>query len=74
MKHSPFDAIISALDAENLALGTATLVLGAAISMLVQIFPQYQSGVSYNCGVGITRQMCNRVTNNGDMGTFSRPG
>ena len=24
-------------------------------------------------GVGVTSQMCNRVTNHGDMGTFSRP-
>ena len=30
-------------------------------------------GVSGDCGVGITLQMCNRVTNHGDMGTFSRP-
>ena len=26
-----------------------------------------------DCGVGITPQMCNRVTNDGDMGTFSKP-
>ena len=26
-----------------------------------------------NCSVGVTPQMCNRVTNRGDMGTFSRP-
>ena len=25
-----------------------------------------------DCGVGITPQMCNRVTNHGDMGTFSK--
>ena len=25
-----------------------------------------------NCGVGITPQMCNRVTNHGDMSTFSK--
>ena len=25
------------------------------------------------CGVGVTLQMCNRVTNHGDMGTFYRP-
>ena len=31
------------------------------------------SGDIGNCGVGITLQMCNRVTNHGDMGTFSRP-
>ena len=33
-------------------------------------------GVSSNigdCGVGITPQMCNRVTNHGDMSTFSNP-
>ena len=29
--------------------------------------------VSGDCGVGITQQMCNRVTNHGDMGTFSKP-
>ena len=32
---------------------------------------------SYRCGVygdvGVTPQMCNRVTNHGDMGIFSRP-
>ena len=27
----------------------------------------------WDCGVGITPQMCNRVTNHGDMGTFSKP-
>ena len=27
-----------------------------------------------DCGVGITPQMCNRVTNHGDMSTFSKPG
>ena len=27
-----------------------------------------------DCGVGITLQMCNRVTNHGGMGTFSKPG
>ena len=30
--------------------------------------------VSGDCGVGITPQMCNRVTNHGDMGTFSKEG
>ena len=30
-------------------------------------------GVSGDCGVGITPQMCNRVTNHGDMSTFSKP-
>ena len=27
-----------------------------------------------DCGVGVTPQMCNRDTNHGDMGTFSKPG
>ena len=31
-------------------------------------------GVIGDCGVGITPQMCNRVTNLGDMSTFSKPG
>ena len=31
------------------------------------------SGDISDCGVGITPQMCNRVTNHGDMGTFYRP-
>ena len=26
-----------------------------------------------DCGVGITPQMCNRVTNHGDISTFSKP-
>ena len=26
-----------------------------------------------DCGVGITPQMCNRVTNHGDVSTFSKP-
>ena len=30
-------------------------------------------GVTGDCGVGVTPQMCNRVTNHGDMGTFSKP-
>ena len=34
----------------------------------------YRRGVSGDCGVGITPQMCNRVTNHGDMSTFSTPG
>ena len=31
------------------------------------------SGDIGNCRVGITPQMCNRVTNHGDMSTFSKP-
>ena len=30
-------------------------------------------GVIGDCGVGTTPQMCNRVTNHGDMSTFSKP-
>ena len=40
-------------------------------------YRRYRRGVFGNigdCGVGITPQMCNRVTNHGDMGTFSKPG
>ena len=35
--------------------------------------PSYWCGVNGDCGVGITPQMCNRVTNHGDMGIFSKP-
>ena len=38
--------------------------------------PRYRCGVSGDigdCRVGITPQMCNRVTNHGDMSTFSKP-
>ena len=35
--------------------------------------PAISAGVSGDCGVGITPQMCNRVTNHGDMSTFSKP-
>ena len=61
MKHSPLDAPISALDVET--------------SALVRSLWRYQfvvSGDISDCGVGITPQMCNRVTNHGDMGTFSK--
>ena len=85
MKHSSFDATISALDTETSALdvetsafgldagtsalGTETSVLGAG--------RRRSRGVSCNigdCGVGVTPQMCNGVTNHGDMSTFSKPG
>ena len=39
-------------------------------------FRRYRRGVSGDigaCGVGITPQMYNRVTNHGDMSTFSKP-
>ena len=69
MKHSSFDAshsTISALDAETSALGAAT-------SAIARSYQRYRCGVSGDCGVGITPQGCNRVTNNGDMSTFSKP-
>ena len=54
-----FDATISALDAET--------------SAIARSYRRYRRGVLGDCGVGITPQMCNRVTNHGDMGTFSKP-
>ena len=62
MKHSSFDATISALDAET--------------SVLVRSYQRYRHGVFGNigdCGVGVTPQMCNRVTYHGDLGYFSSP-
>ena len=61
-----FDETISALDAETSALGAAT-------SAITRSYRRYRCGVSGDCGVGITPQMCNRVTNHGDMSTFSKP-
>ena len=67
--------MISALDAETSALDAETSVLdaktfgAAATSAIVRSYRRYQHGVSGdigNCGVGVTPQMCNRVTNNGD--------
>ena len=60
LKHSPFNATISQLDAENRRSHGVSGDIG-------EEFP----GID-NCGVGITQQMCNRVTNHGDMGTFSK--
>ena len=62
-----FDATISALNAETSALNVETSALGAAITR------RYRRWVLGNCGVGVTPQMCNKVTNHGDIGTFSRP-
>ena len=65
-----FDATISAIDAEMSSLGAAT-------SAIARSYWRYRRGVSGDigdCGVGITQQMCNRVTNHGDMSTFSKPG
>ena len=58
-------------------LGAEISALGTAISERVQSFRQYRHGVSSDigdCGVGRTPQICNRVTNHGDMGTFSKLG
>ena len=35
-------------------------------------FPAISAQSSGDCGVGITPQMCNRVTNHGDVSTFSK--
>ena len=67
MKQMSFEVTISALDAETLALSTATIAWSDR---------RYRRGVSGDigdCRVGITPQMRNRVTNHGDMSTFSKP-
>ena len=61
-----FDATISALDAETSALDAET-------SAIARSYRRYWRGVFGDYGVGITLQMCNRITNHGDMGTFSKP-
>ena len=85
MKHSSFDATISALSVETSAFRAATLaiaqrsldaetsVFDAETSAIAQSFRRYRRGVSGDCRVGITLQMCNRVTNHGDMSTLSKP-
>ena len=78
MKHSSFDATISALDAETSALDVETYAFGldAETSAIARSYWRYRRGVSGNigdCGVGVTPQMCNRVTNHADMSTFSKP-
>ena len=70
------DAETSSLDAETSALGAETSALGAVTSAIARSYWRYRRGVSGNigdCGVGVTPQMCNRVTNHGDMSTFSKP-
>ena len=99
MKHSSFDATISALDVETSALDVETSAFGVATSVIVRrsfdatiseldaetsalgaaaaivrSYRRYRQGVSGDCGVGITPRTCNRVTNHGDMSTFSKPG
>ena len=64
-----FDAKISALDAETSSLDAET-------SAIARSYWRYRCGVYGDigdCGVGITPQMCNRVTNHGYMSTFSKP-
>ena len=83
MKQSSFDATISALDAETSSLDVETSsldaetsALGVATSAIARSYRWYRRGVSGDigdCAVGITPQMCNRVTNHGDMSTFSKP-
>ena len=78
MKHSSFDALVSVLDAERSAFGfdAETSALGAATSAIAWSYRGYRRGVLGDigdCRVGITPLMCNRVTNHGDMSTFSKP-
>ena len=68
------DAETSSLDAETSSLDAETTALCAAIA---RSYRRYRRGVYGNigdCGVGITPQMCNRVTNHGDTSTFFKPG
>ena len=85
MKHLTFVVTISALDAETSVLNVETSAFGAATSAIAQrsfdvetsvIARSYRHRIFGNigdCGVGVTQQMCNRVTNHRDIGTFSRP-
>ena len=85
IKHSSFDATTSALDLETSAFGAATLAIArmsfyatisafdAKMSAIARSYWRYRRGVSGNCRVGITPQMCNRVTNHGDTSAFSKP-
>ena len=71
-----FDATISALNAEPSLLDAETSALSVATAAIARSYRRYRRGVYGNigdCGVGITPQMCNRVTNHGDMSTFSKP-
>ena len=86
---SALDAETSALDVETSAFGAATSAiarssfdatisaLDAETSEIARSYRRYRRGVHGNigdCGVSITPQMCNRVTNHGDTSTFSKPG
>ena len=61
-----FNATISGLDEETSGLDEET-------SAIAQTYRQYRRGDIGDCGVGVPPQMSNRVTNHGDMATFSRP-
>ena len=73
---SALDAETSTLDAETSSLYAETSALGAVKSAIARSYRRYRCGVYGDigdCGVGITPQMCSRVTNHGDMSTFSKP-
>ena len=70
---SALDAETSSLDAETSSLDSETSALGAAIARSYQRYRRGVSGDIGDCGIEITPQMCNRVTNHGDMSTFSKP-
>ena len=73
---SALDAETSSLDAETSSLDAETSSLDTETSAIARSYRRYRSGVYGNigdCGVGITPQMSNRVTNHGDMSTFSKP-
>ena len=78
---SAFEAATSAIarrsfDATILALDATISALDAETSAIARSYRRYWRWVFSDigdCGVGITPQMCNRVTNHGDMSTFSKP-
>ena len=77
MKQSSFDAETSALDVETSAFGAATSAISrrsfdATISALdpETIARSYRRLRSWY----VPAQVCNRVSNHGDMSTFSKPG
>ena len=45
----------------------------AATLAIMRSYRRHRHGVYGDCGVDITPQMCNRVTNHGDTSTFSKP-
>ena len=68
-----FDTTISALDADTSSLDAETSALGTETSAIARSYRRYRRGVYGDIGVDITPQMSNRVTNHGDMSTFSKP-